>query len=62
MRRLSRGIAVLSLLTVFALPPAHAAIWDGPPHHGPRDGIVKILKKLFARVFDDSNDMSLPHP
>lgn len=62
MRRLSRGIAVLSLLTVFALPSAHAAIWDGGPHNGPSHGIVKILKKLFARIFDDGTDMSTPHP
>ena len=63
MRRLSRGIAVLSLLITFSLSPARAAIWDDPPHHGPREGIVKIIKRLLAKiVFDDSTDMSTPHP
>jgi hypothetical protein len=63
MRRLSRGIAVLSLLIGLTLTPARAAIWDDPPHHGPRDGIVRIIKRLLAKiVFDDSTDMSSPHP
>lgn len=63
MRRLSRGIAVLSLLIALSLTPAQAGIWDDPPHHGPRDGIVKIIKRLLAKiVFDDSTDMSSPHP
>ena len=61
MRRLSRGIAVLSLLIGLNLTPAHAAIWDSPSH-GPRERIVKLIKKLFAKVFDDSTDMSTPHP
>jgi len=62
MRRLSRGIAVLSLLIGLNLTPAHAAIWDNPPQHGPRERIIKIIKRLIARVFDDSTDMSTPHP
>lgn len=62
MRRLSRGIAVLSLLIGLSLTPARAAIWDDPPHHGPREGIVKIIKRLIARVFDTGDGMSVPHP
>ena len=63
MRRLFRGIAVLSLLITFRLTPARAAIWDDPPHHGPREGIVKIIKRLLAKiVFDTGDGMSVPHP
>lgn len=59
MRRVSRGVLVVSLVLALSAPVASAGPRDGDWSPG-KNPVVKILKKLFLRAFGDG--LILPTP
>lgn len=58
MRRVSRGVVVLSLVFALAAPVVYAGPKDGDWQ--PKNPVIKILKKLLLRTFGDGLIMPTP--